>query len=62
MCALPREDQDRFRPWHLLCSQLLAVVGEVLRYTSIDVLEPLWCDMYTRLLQAGNMDEVSTHT
>lgn len=53
-----REDQARFREWHLLCSKLLHVVGEVLRYTSIDVLEPLWCDMYARLVQAGNMDEV----
>lgn len=55
---LHREDQALFRPWHLLCSQLQNVVVEVLRYTSIDVLEPLWCDMYGRLVQAGNMDEV----
>jgi hypothetical protein len=34
------------------------VVCEVLRYTSIDVLEPLWCDMHARLMSAGNMDEV----
>lgn len=59
VCLLPyREDQALFRPWHLLCSQLQNVVVEVLRYTSIDVLEPLWCDMYGRLVQAGNMDEV----
>jgi hypothetical protein len=57
-----REDQAHFRPWHLLCGQLQAVVGEVLRYTSIDVLEPLWCDMYARLVQAGNMDEVRLGT
>lgn len=55
-----RDDQARFRPWHLLCSQLQHVVIEVLRYTSIDVLEPLWADMYSRLVQAGNMDEVRT--
>lgn len=53
-----RSDQALFRPWHLLCSQLLHVVVEVLRYTTIDVLEPLWADMHSRLQQAGNMDEV----
>jgi hypothetical protein len=42
----------------MLCSQLTYVVGEVLRFTSIDVLEPLWGDMEGRLLNAGNMDEV----
>jgi hypothetical protein len=42
----------------MLCSQLTYVVGEVLRFTSIDVLEPLWGDMEARLLNAGNMDEV----
>jgi hypothetical protein len=34
------------------------VVVEVLRYTSIDVLEPLWWHMFTRVKQAANMDEV----
>lgn len=58
LLVVNRDDQARFRPWHLLCHQLLHVVGEVMRYTSIDVLEPLWCDMHTRLLQSRNMDEV----
>lgn len=53
-----REDQARFRPWHLLCSQLLYVVGEVLRFTTIDVLEPLWGEMEEQLGRAANMDEV----
>jgi hypothetical protein len=44
----------------MLCSQLTYVVGEVLRFTSIDVLEPLWGDMQARLLNAGNMDEVGS--
>ncbi|KAF6252370.1 Spc98 family-domain-containing protein [Scenedesmus sp. NREL 46B-D3] len=55
---LSGEDQQRWRAWHMLCSQLTYVVGEVLRFTSIDVLEPLWGDMEARLLGAGNMDEV----
>lgn len=56
--VLRREDQARWRSWHMLCSQLTYVVGEVLRFSSIDVLEPLWGELEARLLQAGNMDEV----
>eukprot|EP00878_Enallax_costatus_P017723 GHUV01018620.1.p1 GENE.GHUV01018620.1~~GHUV01018620.1.p1 ORF type:complete len:416 (+),score=150.65 GHUV01018620.1:1476-2723(+) len=55
---LDKEDQARFRSWHLLCSQLLYVVSEVLRFTTIDVLEPLWGDMEGQLGRAVNMDEV----
>ncbi|WIA09445.1 hypothetical protein OEZ85_008849 [Tetradesmus obliquus] len=55
---LTGEDQARWRSWHMLCSQLTYVVGEVLRFSSIDVLEPLWGELEARLLQAGNMDEV----
>jgi hypothetical protein len=43
----------------MLCSQLTYVVGEVLRFSSIDVLEPLWGELEARLLHAGNMDEVT---
>lgn len=58
-CALRRDDQLRFRPWHLLTSQLQYVVGEVLRFTTIDVLEPLWADMDGRIGGAASMDEAS---
>jgi hypothetical protein len=44
----------------MLCSQLTYVVGEVLRFSSIDVLEPLWGELEARLLHAGNMDEVTS--
>jgi hypothetical protein len=57
-CCWRREDQLLFRPWSLLCNQLQYVVGEVLRFATIDVLEPLWGDMEAHLARAANMDEV----
>eukprot|EP00775_Hariotina_reticulata_P011046 gene11046-11201_t len=55
---LSREDQLLFRPWSLLCNQLQYVVGEVMRFATIDVLEPLWGDMEAHLARAANMDDV----
>lgn len=51
-----------FRPWSLLCNQLQYVVGEVMRFATIDVLEPLWGDMEAQLARAANMDDVGGQT
>jgi hypothetical protein len=54
-----RQHQEAFKPWHQLCSRLNFLVTEVLRYVTIDVLEPLWGGMRNAMRQATSIDEVS---
>jgi hypothetical protein len=53
-----RQHQEAFKPWHQLCSRLNFLVTEVLRYVTIDVLEPLWGGMRVAMRQATSIDEV----
>jgi hypothetical protein len=55
-----RSGQECFKPWHYLCSRLTFLVQEVLRYATIDVLEPLWEALEAAMKRATSMDEVSS--
>ena len=57
-CRCCRSGQECFKPWHYLCSRLTFLVQEVLRYATIDVLEPLWEALEAAMKRATSMDEV----
>ncbi len=50
---------DGLRPAHTLVQRYLSRVKEVVRYSTMDVLEPAWQLMEERLRRAADLDDVS---